>query len=296
MTLESQPAAGSLGHVPEGEIRMRRAIEYSAREIADLFTRGFEGYFVPIRMTPEKLSWMIRADSIDLAASRVLTLDGEAAGFILVCSRGWSRRVSAMGVVSGGRGHGLGRHLMLEVMKDATELGYRRFWLEVLDRNAQAIRLYRHLGFREVRRLIGYERGARRHEDPSSDLLKQIDARELAKIVEYEAPPDLPWQLAAETVAAAGPPSIALRLEDKAYCLVSDLDENSGTIQSLVVPHTLRRQGWGARLLRALFWHYPRRAWKFPVRYPENLAPEFFLETGFTPSALTQFEMIRDLP
>lgn len=296
MTLESQPSAGGLGHVPEGEIRVRRAVDYSLREISDLFTRGFEGYFVPIHMTAEKLAWMIRADSIDLAASRVLTLDGDAAGFILVCSRGWSRRVSAMGVVSGGRGHGLGRHLLLEILKDAADGGYRKCWLEVLDRNVQAIRLYRHLGFREVRRLVGYERAAQRAEQPSSDLLKQLDARELAKILEYEAPPDLPWQLAAETVAAAGPPSIALRLEDKAYCLVSELSEDAGTIQCLVVPHTLRRQGWGARLVRALYWHYPRRAWRIPVRLPENLAPEFFLETGFTPIPMTQFEMVRDLP
>jgi len=276
--------------------RLRPATEASLERIAALFTRGFEDYLVPIRMTADSLAQMIRADSIDLAASKILEIDGRPAGFLLVGTRGWTRRISAMGVVASGRGRGLGRHLMESAIREATDQGFRRIVLEVIERNASALNLYRHLGFRETRRLVGYERPASSDVEATDDALKPLDPRDLAKIVEYEAPPDLPWQLSAESVAAAGPPSLALRLEDRAYALVHGVTDGTATLASILVPHAVRRQGWGLRMIRALVAHYPGRAWRVPARFPDNLAPGFFDRAGFARSPLAQFEMVRELP
>lgn len=277
------------------DVRVVPATGQSLEAIAALFNRGFEDYLVPIRMSPEDVSQMVRSDSVDLAASRVLQAPTGAVGFILVGSRGWTRRVSAMGVISEGRGRGLGRLLMEEVLRDAAAAGFRRFLLEVFEKNVHARTLYEHLGFRETQRLVGYERRAVEREERSDDVLKPIDPREMAKVVEYEAPPDLPWQLAAETVAAAGPPAVALRLEDRAYALVYGLTDTTATLGTLLVPHAVRRQGWGHRMVRALFARFPGRYWRLPARFPENLARDFFDHCGFTRLPLAQVEMARDL-
>lgn len=250
---------------------------------------------MPIRMNADSLAQMVRSDSIDLAASKILTLPDGPAGFILIGTRGWTRRVSAMGVIAIGRGRGLGRLLMEHVIAEASEAGFRRVVLEVIEQNTKALTLYRHLEFRETQRLVGYERAARTEEDGSDDVLRQIDPRDLAKIVEYEAPPNLPWQLSAETIAAAGPPSMALRLEDRAYALVNGITDDAATLSMILVPHAVRRQGWGLRMIQALFARFPGRSWRVPARFPENLAPGFFDRAGYERLALTQFEMCRDL-
>jgi ribosomal protein S18 acetylase RimI-like enzyme len=203
-----------------------------------------------------------------------------------------------MGVIAAGRGRGLGRLLMEHVIDEASTAGFRRVVLEVIEQNATALTLYRHLGFGEIQRLVGYERAASAEEQTSDDddVLREIDPRDLAKIVEYEAPPNLPWQLSAETVAAAGPPSTALRLEDRAYALVNGRTDETATLSMILVPHAVRRQGWGLRMVRALARRFPGRSWRVPARFPENLAPGFFDRAGFERMTLTQFEMGRDLP
>ena len=49
-------------------------------EVADLLTRGFEGYFVPISIDEAALLTMVRRDDIDLNESRVLLDDGQPIG------------------------------------------------------------------------------------------------------------------------------------------------------------------------------------------------------------------------
>jgi len=283
------------GPVPDTDVRMVPATSYALDDLADLFERSFEGYVVPIRMTGDHLSRMVRSDSIDLSASLVLCLEGRPAGLILVGIRGWSLRISAMGVVSAGRGHGLGRRLMEAVIRSSESCGFHRLILEVIETNTAARTLYEHLGFESSQRLVGYERAAGDDPTDGTDDLKEIDPRKLAKIVEYEAPANLPWQLAAETIAAAGPPSVALRLEDKAYVMVDRVTPTDAALSTVLVPHAVRRQGWGLRMMRAVFARYPGRAWELPARSPENLAPGFFERAGFRRIEIAQLEMIRPL-
>lgn len=276
-------------------LKLLPATSFSLREIADLFTRSFEGAVSPIHMTADSLSQMIRSDSIDLSASRVLARDVRPAGFILVGTRGWSRRIAAMGVVATERKLGLGHRLMEAVIDDARSRGFRRIILEVIEKNTSAVDLYRHLGFKEKGVLVGYERQASETTESSSDTLKEIDPRDLAKVVEYEAHPDLPWQLSAETVSASGPPAVALRLEDKAYALITPVNDSQVTLSMILVPLAVRRQGWGLRLMRALFAMYPGCYWRFPTRFPENLAPTFFTRAGFVRTDLSQLRMVLEL-
>ena len=73
------------------------ASEYSIPQIADLFTRSFEGYLIPINITETALFTMLRRDSIDLSASRVLIKEDEPIGLALIARRGWASQLCGDG-------------------------------------------------------------------------------------------------------------------------------------------------------------------------------------------------------
>jgi ribosomal protein S18 acetylase RimI-like enzyme len=56
--------------------------------------------------------------------------------------------VQNLGVVSGYRGLGIGKALLLKSLAGFVEAGARRAFLEVTARNDGAVRMYRRLGFR----------------------------------------------------------------------------------------------------------------------------------------------------
>ncbi|MCQ3954018.1 MAG: hypothetical protein DPW15_12210 [Chloroflexi bacterium] len=76
--------------------------------LADLMTRSFEGYPVPISINETALHTMIRRDGIDLTASRVMMKDDEAVGIAFIARRGWTSRLAAMGIAVNARHSGLG--------------------------------------------------------------------------------------------------------------------------------------------------------------------------------------------
>src|SRR5512133_430028 len=93
------------------------ALDFSLAELADLFTRSFAGYFIPVNMTVPTLAGMLRRDGVDLAATRILLADGVPAGFGLIARRGWTSRLAAMGIVEALRGKGAGSYLMAELIR-----------------------------------------------------------------------------------------------------------------------------------------------------------------------------------
>ena len=71
--------------------------------------------------------------------------------------------LTTMCVSEENQGRGIGRWLLLEVMKMGSDLGALRFTLEVRESNERAIKLYEAVGYRIAGRRIGYY--AEIHED-----------------------------------------------------------------------------------------------------------------------------------
>jgi ribosomal protein S18 acetylase RimI-like enzyme len=134
-------------------VDLHPASRFSFAELAALFTRGYEGYFVPVTLAADEFEHMALTGDFDLEASCVL-MEGEApVAFALLGVRGARGWVGGMGVVGGARGHGLGRIAMESVVASARALGVHVLDLEVLEQNVHAAGIYETLGFRDRRRL-----------------------------------------------------------------------------------------------------------------------------------------------
>jgi GNAT superfamily N-acetyltransferase len=156
------------------------ASQLSYVELADLFTRGYEGYFVPMHVDEAMMRFIVESWDIDLERSRVAPGEGVA----ILGVRGDRGYVSGLGVVEDARRKGLGRTLMEALLEDAPPV----VTLEVIEENEPAIKLYESMGFERTRILEVWS------------LPEQAEAE--ARRVE-PAPlgqDDLPWQRADESL------------------------------------------------------------------------------------------------
>lgn len=287
------------------DLASRPLAELTSAEAAAALTRSFEGYLVPIKMTAQAFERRFRGEDLDPFASRVYSGDagGSPLGVVLVARRGWTSRIAAMGLAPEARGQGLGRRLLGAAVEEARARGERAVYLEVIEQNTPAVRLYTSFGFRALRRLVGYRKerpsegtGAAPPDLPDADdVLSELDPLELSRIVAREGDPDLPWMLAAETLAAASWPARAVHLEGRAFALLADPAAEILQLTALVVPRAERRQGLGRRLVHALETSFPGRALAVSAIVPEDLAPDFFAKLGWERQKLTQLEMRLDL-
>ncbi|MBE7433999.1 MAG: GNAT family N-acetyltransferase [Anaerolineales bacterium] len=259
--------------------------------LADLMTRSFEGYFVPINITESVMHTMIRRDGIDLTASCVLMKDDEPVGVAFIARRGWTSRLAAMGITMNARNGGVGTWAMEQLIDEAKSRGEKEMFLEVIEQNTAGVKLYEKVGFKKMRRLVGYK-----IENPQveSDIeIEEIDIRELARTVTYHGMKDLPWQLSGTTIMQHTPPSRAFRLND-AYCLISNPESTDISIQSVLVKARSRGAGLSAVLMRALFAKFPNKVWHVSPIYPEEMG-FIFEHVGMTRESLSQWQMSRIL-
>lgn len=276
------------------DIIPRSLAEVTAAIAAAAMQHCFQGYIVPVQTTPESWERRFRGEHLDPFASRIYERGGQAAAVLFICRRGWTSRVGGMAVAADERGRGLGRRVMRDAIADARARGDRALLLEVIEQNTPAVKLYKSLGFRMARRLVGYRW------EPSPlrgrvDALREIDPLELARVALREGEPDLPWMLAPETLSAATAPARAFALQDRAFALIGNPDAATLSLSALVVPRAHRRQGWGTRMLRALAAAFPGKPMQAVAIVPEDLAPELFARAGWERQGISQYEMRLDL-
>jgi ribosomal protein S18 acetylase RimI-like enzyme len=268
-------------------LSLKPANEFTIPQLADLMTRSFEGYFVPVNITDVIMLTMLRRDGVDLTSSRAILKDGELAGLALIARRGWTSRLAAMGIVSTARNGGTGTWAMQQLIVEAQARGDKEMLLEVIEQNTAGVKLYEKVGFTKIRRLVGY-----RLENPpveSEEELEEVDIREVARMVSYHGLKDLPWQLSGPTIAHHTPPSRAYRLND-AYCLISNPEATDVSISSVLVKARSRGAGLSAVLMRALFARFPNKVWHVSPIFPEEMGV-IFEQVGMTRETLSQWQM-----
>jgi ribosomal protein S18 acetylase RimI-like enzyme len=271
----------------------RFVAECTAEEVAGAIVHCFQGYLVPMRFTSDRYEARFRAENLDPLASRVYYSEGVPAAIVMIARRGWTSRLAAMAIAPDFRGRGLGREVMRVALEESVQRKDRALTLEVIEQNQAAVSLYTKLGFRTIRRLVGYDVNPDAARERGSDYkrLREIDPFVVARLIAKEGEPDLPWMLMPETLAAATPPVQALQLDELAYAIVVDPNAEKIVIRALLVRKEYRNQGWGSKMLGALEALFAGRPLSVSVLVPENLAPGFFLRAGWQEQTLSQFEM-----
>jgi ribosomal protein S18 acetylase RimI-like enzyme len=285
---------GPSSHAPSGQLTSRTVAQCTSEEVTAAMVHCFQGYLVPMRLTPERYEIRSRAENLDPFASKIYYSDGAPAAVAMIARRGWTSRLAAMAVAPDFRGRGLGKKVMKVALEEAVLRKDRTMLLEVFEQNPAAVSLYTGLGFRPVRRLFGYDfdpHGGKRASEP--EPLQEIDPAIIARCISIDGEPDLPWMLMPETLAAATRPFQGLHLKEIAFAIVADPTPNAEkvVIRALLVRKAHRRQGWGSRILTALEAHFADRPLAVQALVPENLAPGFFHRTGWRRQSLNQFEM-----
>jgi ribosomal protein S18 acetylase RimI-like enzyme len=273
-------------------MNLQPASEFPLTQLADLMTRSFEGYFVPINITESALLTMLKRDSIDLTSSRVLIHNDEPAGIALIARRGWTSRLAAMGILTEGRNQSLGTQTMHQLIQEAKERQDKEMILEVIEQNTAGVKLYEKVGFKKIRRLVGYKL-----ENPqveSNEELKEIDIRELARLVTYHGLKDLPWQLSGTTIMQHTPPSCAFKIND-AYCLISNPDANDIVIWSVLVKSRSRGAGLSNVMIKTLFKKFQNKIWNVPAIFPEEMS-FIFEQVGMQRENISQWQMSLNVP
>lgn len=133
------------------------ATAFSLDALAEIFTRSFEGYYYPQTLTGAAFAAKVRLESLDLHRSPVMLSGGEPCGVAVMGLRAERAWCGGFGVVAPFRGAGLAHRLAAAFLDQAREAGARQCVLEVLTRNAPAIRTYSRAGFRVVRDLRIFE-------------------------------------------------------------------------------------------------------------------------------------------
>lgn len=129
------------------------AAELTLGELAELFTRAYEGYAVPMHVDAGAMAFMEETFDLWPVRSHVAWRDGRPTGVAMLGIRGDRGWVGGMGVVPEARRHGVGEQLMRALIESARAAGVRRLGLEVLESNDGARLLYEKLGFARWRRL-----------------------------------------------------------------------------------------------------------------------------------------------
>lgn len=269
------------------EFNTRSAIDYPLPELVELLNRGFENYFVPIQFNISQFVTMLRKDSIDLDSSRVLFTDDEPSGIALIARRGWTSRLAAMGIVQQMRGKGAGSWFMEKLIQESHQRNDHEMVLEVIEQNEPAVQLYQKYGFQIVRRLIGFVYQGEAENGTGS--LQEIDLREAGHLISMHGLPDLPWQLAGETIAHMNPPARGY-CKGQAYAVISNPNTEHVVIWSLLVEQNARGSELGLDMLRSLTAKHTGKTWHVPAILPEELG-NVYEKAGFEKEKLSQWQM-----
>ena len=263
------------------------ASAYPLPDLVELLNRSFEGYLVPIQFNISQFITMLRKDSIDLDASRILLINDEPSGIALIARRGWTSRLAAMGIAQHMRGKGAGSWFMEKLIQESRQRNDYEMVLEVIEQNESAVQLYQKSGFQIVRRLIGFI--CQNPIENGTSSLEEIDIREVGRLISLHGLPDLPWQLSGETIAHMTPPARAY-CKGQAYAVISNPDVEHVVVWSLLVEPEARGNELGLDMLRSLITTHPGKIWHVPAILPEELG-KVYERADFEKEKLSQWQM-----
>ena len=266
---------------------LKPASDYTHTELAVLFNRGFEDYFMPINFDEQHFTAFVARDGIDLVLSRVLVDDDQTIGLGMIAKRGESSRLAAMGIARDWRNRGAGTWLLKYLMNEANQRGEKKMGLEVIFQNEPAVHLYEKFGFKKIRQLFGFL--AKEPAGKADDAFETCDIHLLIENAKLDCLPNLPWQVDVEAVRHNAETTFGFRLNDS-YIATTNPEGEQVFIRILVS----KQQNEAQKLLNALFAAHPGKTWHVPAIFPEEQAP-IFENVGMEKQEISQWQMLAGL-
>ncbi|MCC6462062.1 MAG: GNAT family N-acetyltransferase [Saprospiraceae bacterium] len=131
--------------------------------ITEAFNSAFSDYFFPVHLTPDQIQAKLRSENVDLHYSMGAFEAGALVGFVLHGTTGSGGQKIAYnagtGVVPSHRGQKITTALYDYMLPSLKQDGFRTIRLEVITRNAPAIKIYQAIGF-ETKRVLGCYKGS----------------------------------------------------------------------------------------------------------------------------------------
>lgn len=186
-------------------ITMQPASQFSDEQLAEAFNAGYQGYVMPVHVDTVFIRNHVQQHDIDLNASCLAMDEGVAAGIGLLGLRNDRAWIGGIGVDSAFRRRGLGKQIMGHLIEQARSHGVKQVWLEVIESNTPAHKLYLSLGFRDVRRLLVIDRAAHVPDRPDMIIIEGYSVREIGldealEAIDARRSAPNPWQRQAESL------------------------------------------------------------------------------------------------
>lgn len=159
---------------------------------------SFSDYIVPLQPDADTFQAALRSRGFDPEASYVAVDDGEVIGFWNVATRDTKRYLIGSGTLIGHRRKGLASRLGTAAINAAKNAGIESFWLEVIEGNEGAERLYKKMGFDAIRKLDCYRLD---HPSPDPSSCELADFGAVANAIQRYSVWEPTWQNAAETIS-----------------------------------------------------------------------------------------------
>lgn len=257
--------------------------------IADLFNRCFEDYVVPVHVSAEFLTTRFRRDAADLNRSFAMRMADDWIALAIISPRFKAARLAGMGVAKPHRGQGVGRRMVAEFLQRMRAEGFTEAYLEVIEQNPPAVKLYESFGFEVVHHLSGFEREP--FENVSDVILTETDpARYVEALVEDEAA-EYPWLHSPWSAVTLTMPARCYTVDGAAFAMIVPPGDRAPLFPAgFVVRKGERGKGKGRELFQALQSLAPHAPWSMPPIFSDSLTG-FMEALGFSKMKLSQFEM-----
>ena len=156
---------------------------------------AFSDYLLPLQPDADSFRATLRARGFDPEASQIALDQGDIAAFWNVATRNDNRYLISSGTRISHRRQGLAARLGQAAIAAAT--GAQTFWLEVIEGNTSARRLYETLGFEVTRKLDCYRLD---HPSPRLSPCHLADVPTVATTINRHATWPPTWQNTTETI------------------------------------------------------------------------------------------------